>query len=540
VWTLPNRRTSIDFRSIKPLELLLGLLLFEVLAALVVTGVRIVVLGNSSSLVDDAYISLRYADNAARGLGLVWNAGGPPVDGFTSLFHVVILTAVEWAGGSALAAAPLVGVLGGAACTILTFLALGALNAGRAVENLMGAALLGLSPHLWFWSKAGLETTLFASLLLASVMAYLRQKRGNFPAWATGLLFALCALTRPEGALLFGATLAFDLAAARRDGYRLRGTLQMLAGFSVLYVPVFLWQWAYFGQPLPNTYYAKTGALWLQIKGGWEYLLASLPDVLARSSLPLLGVFLVLRKPLGQAVYVLYMALAGLLVIVLEGGDPFPWARFVVPLLPLMFILGTLGLSELTRRMGPGSRTLFLAVLFVAAAIGFNPDSSLAVLPRGHSLPQANSSHFKYMDDPLPGFIAMGNALRASAAPGQTIATVPIGAIGYFSGMRVLDMVGLTDSHIAHESLDIKYAASWYPGHDKGDGLYVLAQRPDYIQLVYRLTSQPLPGIDEVGREFKSAAELWAAPEFHELYEFAPLRVEGGWYFNLYRLRTEG
>ena len=39
---------------------------------------------------DDAYISWRYADNLARGLGLVWNEG-ERVEGYTNFLWTVIL-----------------------------------------------------------------------------------------------------------------------------------------------------------------------------------------------------------------------------------------------------------------------------------------------------------------------------------------------------------------------------------------------------------------------------------------------------------------
>src|SRR5436190_21845758 len=49
------------------------------------------------TLVDDQMISMRYAENLASGAGLVWNAGGPRVEGYSNflwllymaLFHVV-------------------------------------------------------------------------------------------------------------------------------------------------------------------------------------------------------------------------------------------------------------------------------------------------------------------------------------------------------------------------------------------------------------------------------------------------------------------
>src|SRR3954468_15755896 len=47
------------------------------------------------SLFDDAMVSMRYARNMARGLGLVWNPGGPHVEGYTNPLWVVYMAAVH-------------------------------------------------------------------------------------------------------------------------------------------------------------------------------------------------------------------------------------------------------------------------------------------------------------------------------------------------------------------------------------------------------------------------------------------------------------
>src|SRR3954453_14850312 len=47
---------------------------------------------------DDAYMFLRYAHNLLGGYGLGWNRGEPPVDGATSLPHVLVVALVRWAG----------------------------------------------------------------------------------------------------------------------------------------------------------------------------------------------------------------------------------------------------------------------------------------------------------------------------------------------------------------------------------------------------------------------------------------------------------
>ena len=42
---------------------------------------------------DDAFISFRYAQHLARGQGLTWNVGEPPLEGFTNLLWTLALAA---------------------------------------------------------------------------------------------------------------------------------------------------------------------------------------------------------------------------------------------------------------------------------------------------------------------------------------------------------------------------------------------------------------------------------------------------------------
>jgi len=54
------------------------------------------------------------------------------------------------------------------------------------------------------------------------------------------------------------------------------------------------------------------------------------------------------------------------------------------------------------------------------------------------------------------------------------------GYMGYFGGPRVrfVDILGLCDAHIAQNG---RRDARMPPGHQSGDGNYVLAQHPDYV-----------------------------------------------------------
>ncbi|MCA9568918.1 MAG: hypothetical protein KC656_13810, partial [Myxococcales bacterium] len=120
---------------------------------------------------EDAYISLRYARNAARGYGLVFDPGAPPVEGITNLLWTV-----------ALVPAALVGLEKGAAVLLGVLATLGLLvrvatTSGVLVGSLgpWAALLLACCLPLGPWAVAGLETPAVAwgtwELLLAASLA---------------------------------------------------------------------------------------------------------------------------------------------------------------------------------------------------------------------------------------------------------------------------------------------------------------------------------------------------------------------------------
>jgi hypothetical protein len=136
------------------------------------------------------------------------------------------------------------------------------------------------------------------------------------------------------------------------------------------------------------------------------------------------------------------------------------------------------------------------------------------------------------------GFIKMGKILNRISKPGETIAVIPVGAIGYFSQLKVLDMAGILNSDIAREPFVEKYIQNWRPGHNNGDGYYILAHKPEYIQLVDYLTNSPQSTPGTNGLFFKSVFEIWNSPDFHSEYEFSPIKLEEGIYYNLYRRKS--
>jgi hypothetical protein len=79
---------------------------------------------------------------------------------------------------------------------------------------------------------------------------------------------------------------------------------------------------------------------------------------------------------------------------------------------------------------------------------------------------------------------------RLRQLPGDTVlAANTVGVLTYGSRLRMVDMLGLNDRHIArapHKLLGI-------PGHESHDGVYVLDRQPDLVFLgMPRLSARPL------------------------------------------------
>lgn len=523
-------------------NLVLAFVLFAICGGYLYIAQKIASHSLFSVYVDDAFIHLRFVHNFASGYGFVWNRGAAPVEGFTSFLYVLFLILLEKLGIAPISTLPYIGALSTILTLVISLRLFEWINPDYPFENKVAVIMLGLSPHLLHWSFSGLETTLYTFLLTASALAYLSYRFRHSPSWLVGSIFGVCALTRPESIALFGITILFDLildlANLRK---RLTNVLIMIFSFGIVFIPVFLWKWSYFGYPFPNTYYAKTGAGLIQIQGGLLYLIKSLLNISLRSLVPAIFIVLTFQWKLYRGyqarLYILTIIVASCLIIVTNGGDHFPGARFLISMLPFLFALASIGMTFLSNYFRKiNSVTLYAPLLILTTTIWF--PSAEAIFNHPTDLRPASSTNLQYFDDWISGYILMGKALHQKASPEDTIALVPIGAIGYYSEMKVVDMVGLTDPVIAHEPFDHEYInpiETWRPGHDKGDGIYVLSKKPTYIQLIDRLTSRPLSGIDEQSLQYKSIVEIWNSAELHDRYEFYPIQIQGGWYYNLYR-----
>lgn len=521
------------------------ILLFFLLVALVaiidlyfVNAKRVNPLGNFSAYADDAYIHLRFAHHLASGEGIVWNKGEAPVEGSTSFFYLLMIAAIEMLGVQPIWTLSYLNAIFSTILLLNAFILLEILNPEDLIVNLTVTVMLGLFYPIMVWSASGLEVMLYAFAILFCASLYILYCKGDISPYIVGFAFAITSFIRPECLLLFGATAAYELYVVCFSGTKdCKPSLRLIGAFFLFYLPVFLWKWSYFGYPFPNTYYAKTGGGVTQLLGGISYLKINLIENFIPAGL--LGIiFLVTQRKDSYFVekkYLLVLLVTSWVVVVINGGDYMGKARFLTPTISFLYILGGFGISRIIDSITKTTLQFGLILIFlVVAFLKWQAENPIRIDYGNKPFPRAVISYKPKYIISTPEFVFMGKALKRISSPGESIALVPIGAIGYYSEMTVYDMVGLVDPQIAHEPFLQEYIVnSWKPGHDKGDGLYILSHKPTYILLVDRLTLEPIEGVDDWALQYKSIVEIWNSKEFYEEYNFCPFEVNG-WYINLY------
>ncbi len=233
-------------------------------------------------LCDDAFISFRYVRNLLEGHGLVFNPG-EYVEGYSNFLWVLELAAI-WGifGVRPEQAAPWLSVV----CTATTIAAMlwwiGRMP-GMRHRSLVGWMALGLlcsSATFAVWtSGGGLETRQFTFFIVLAVVCLGLYRDNRWGLLAASLSLAAAAYTRPEGPLL--AVCCFGWFAVQRacERRRLAGRefwadcSYLIAPFALLVAAHYLFRYSYYGEWLPNTYYAKHIRPWYE--SGFRYLEAA-------------------------------------------------------------------------------------------------------------------------------------------------------------------------------------------------------------------------------------------------------------------------
>ena len=392
---------------------------------------------------DDAFISFRFAAHLAHGEGLVWNVGGPRVEGYTSMLHVAVLAAAARAGLDLESFALALSIV----CTLATAALLLYLLKRFGNGSLPFAATLPVALYLSddataIHATSRLETPLFLLLLALTLVAAFRLLKA--PRTSNAVLLAvttvLTILCRPEGAL-YGAVIYVALLIGLKG---LRRRVLIAGGLAIALLAAYaMWKYAYFGYLLPNPFYVKSNRLsWEgvpEVKSflehvAWRFGVPMLAiAALVLSSRPVRSAIAELRESVWPIALLVALAAAGLAyyaTIVHETGGAH---RFSFPtIVYLSLAAGYVGLSLDLRR---GARHGMMAAGAVLWMLLLQPGFALRPLPRG----EFNDYHYR-----------IAEALRSTGLGAKaTVLSDAAGVIPYVSGFNHIDRVGLTDNYLS-------------------------------------------------------------------------------------------
>lgn len=439
------------------------LLLVGVLMWLYLAGV-----GEQWLLVDDAWISFRYADHLVQGHGLVWNPG-ERVEGYTNFLWVMVMAGLIGAGGDPEWWSCALGIGAGLGVLALT-VELGRQARGEDSPFIwLAPGLLVVHRSFLAWSTGGLETMATAALVLGGFVAHLREREGEGASVpVSGLLLGLATLCRPDAGLFALVVLAVSTF----DGWRRLGpgpALRTSLGWGLAYAALpglhLLWRLTYYGTLLPNTFHAKVNGTWFE-QGG-RYLGLFVGDFALWWVLPfaVLGVALAREY---RHVLLATAVIAHSLYLAALGGDVFEFRLLVVILAPLYWLWAE-GLAELAGRAGQRWPAAAPVMTLGALLLAVPPIVRTVAASR---IPALNVT--RHGVDSLAAVRAFGTlrqregrALRELIERGVLPddlhwATGGAGAIPYYTGWITTDRHGLSDREVARGALESRGR----PGHE--------------------------------------------------------------------------
>jgi hypothetical protein len=397
--------------------------------------------------VDDAYISFSFAKNLAAGEGLVYSHG-LRVEGYSNFLWVLVVSLGFLVAPSAdpYITARLFG---------FAFLGLGVFATYRLTRlraptwAAFGAVgLLLVSSDVFRATLSGLETVPFMSALAFGWYAYLKEPP-EARRWSL-CAFLPVALMRIDGFGPMGFVIAFELASSiveRR--FRLKTFARWLAVPVLVWGAYFLARWAYYGLPLPTTYYAKSMVNANEPLRGWNQLWAFVHDYGVWALAPFM-ILAIARGPRRPALALAGAVLAQVFYAASVGGDWMPFQRFFLPIFPLCAVLTAWGVARVWDERWCPAWVRAAGTLVAAAAVGYagvcmnmgsieTPEERYKLREARHVTRHTHENLLSVMD--LARYVVR--------EPGDKFVTDFAGVFAVYTEATVIDMWGLCNADIA-------------------------------------------------------------------------------------------
>lgn len=380
--------------------------------------------------IDDAFITFRYSEHLASGLGFVYNAPDHVLGTSTPLF-ALLMAVPAWLGLDLQVSAFVVSVLS----DVVSLAVIAALlrRRGYTLAPVVAVVLVGLAPSVLIYSVSGMETSLYVALVLSTVWAVDTGRWG-----LAAVCAALAALCRPEGALMAaGVGVAALLTVTRAHAVRV--VLFMVA----VVTPWLIFATVYFGSPIPMSVLAKADMVRDPLAGFRVVRFAFFSGADLWLTLAAAGgcVLLWRSKSVGLRLWVAWGMLYAAAFTITGAFDNYLW--YFTPLMPLVLAACAVVIDGALTRVVPGTlerrptvqRTvLTAAVLIVCVAVSVS---------RLRAEVRATEDSFVGREALYKSVASALTAQETEGGPPCGLAGQEIGVLGYYYDGPIVDIVGL-------------------------------------------------------------------------------------------------
>lgn len=459
---------------------------------------------------DDAYTTLHYAKNFIEGKGLVFNEG-EHVEGFTNLLWVMILSAVGFTANvlritvQLQNVAQFLSIFFGVTVLIVTYFLSRRINYSGDDEplpsrllnetiNLIPVFLIAYSTPLIYWSVSGMETSLFVTLTLLSLLFYLKSLDEEKFSKTFVAAAVLDTLVRPEGMFFFSIIVLHEFVhnlMTKNDTHFLtkfkksfsKRIIREIIYYAIPILVLTVFRLIYYGYPLPNTFYAKTEFTLQFLERGINYFWGfASPYLLYGVLLIVPFILLLIRKNRKEVLLYYLIVISWLAVVIILGGDVLPINRFFLPIMSLIFILAIKSFHFLIEKFLSQFETMQYSTTLLLLAISV--EWGIQVFRSEEPVMLEKRSYEVGLVTKMKIYADWVNHQSEIQKRKLSVAMSTIGAFSYFSNSRVIDLIGLADSYIAHHPKETPGITNelpllWKERHYNAD--YVLSLKPDYI-----------------------------------------------------------
>jgi hypothetical protein len=330
--------------------------------------------------------------------------------------------------------------------------------------------------HLVWAALSGMET-LLVSLLSLLIFCWLLDKRDN---WGmAGLMVGLTIWIRPDGLTLVGPALLSLILRGYKKNKIIGNLIGFLGGLLVIVIPYFLFNYIVAGDIWPNTFYAK--------QAEYEFLREQgfLTRIGTVSYQIIIGIGIVilpglvneiidaLKKVDWERIGAIMWAVGYILIYAWRLPVAYQHGRYIIPIMPVVFLLGLTGMLRLIKMNSTTSWQRILSRSWFAIA-GITMMFFLILGARSFAW-DVGVINTEMVD--------AAEWISKNTSEDVIIAAHDIGALGYFGDRQVRDLAGLISQdvipflgddeklaqYLDDQNVDYLYTfMDWYPSLTSG------------------------------------------------------------------------